>query len=70
MINRNPVQSSNVVSVGYDVDSQTLEIEFKDGAVYQYYNVPQTIHDELMNSSSVGKFIHQYIKNGYPFARV
>ena len=70
MITRNIVQSSNIVSIGYDEQSQTLEVEFKDGAIYQYYNVPQPLYSELMNSSSVGKFLNQYIKNSYPFARV
>lgn len=70
MISRNPVQSSNVVSVGYDEATQTLEVEFKDGAVYQYYNVPQSMYSQLMASSSIGKFLNQYIKNAYPFARV
>lgn len=70
MIMRSPVQSSNVISVGYDESSQTLEIEYNDGAVYQYYNVPATVHAGLMNAASVGKFIHQNIKNAYPFARI
>lgn len=70
MITRNPVQSSNVMSVGYDESSQTLEVEYKDGSVYQYYNVPASVYAELLATSSVGKFIHQYIKNAYPFARI
>ncbi len=70
MIARTPVQSSNVLSVGYDEETQTLEIEYKDGSVYQYYNVPASVYSELLATSSVGRFIHQYIKNAYPFARV
>ena len=38
---RDYVSSSNIVSVGYDPASETLEIEFQSGAVYQYYNVNQ-----------------------------
>ena len=41
---REPVVSSNVISVGYDDASETLEVEFKNG-VYQYYNVPRPIFD-------------------------
>jgi len=70
MITRNSVQSTNVISVGYDETSQTLEVEYKDGSVYQYYNVPEAIYEQLMVSPSIGKFIHQNIKNAYAFGRV
>ena len=32
---RNYVESSNLKSVGYDVNSSTLEVEFHNGAVWQ-----------------------------------
>jgi len=34
---RQYVTSSNLQSLGYDPTSKTLEIEFNDGAIYQYY---------------------------------
>ena len=67
---RNTVASSNLASVGYDSHTQTLEIEFLNGSVYQYYNVPVTIHEELMRAGSKGKFFHQYIRNAHPYSRV
>ncbi|ENK0806561.1 KTSC domain-containing protein [Vibrio fluvialis] len=66
---RNTVNSSNLVSVGYDEDSHTLEIEFKK-SIYQYFNVPVHIYEELMASDSKGIYHHQYIKNNYPYERV
>ena len=38
-MNREPVESSNLVSVGYDGNMATLEIEFKGNSVYQYFDV-------------------------------
>jgi hypothetical protein len=67
---REYVASSNIVSVGYDETSQTLEVEFKDGAVYQYYNVGQNIYDEFMKSPSKGQFLAYQIKNAFPYSRV
>jgi len=64
------VSSSNLVSVGYDEPSQTLEVEFKDGAVYQYYNVGQNIYDAFMSSSSKGQFLAYQIKNAFPYSKV
>ena len=64
------VSSSNLKSVGYSAEYQTLEIEFVNGAIYQYYNIPKNIYEELMQASSKGKFVHQQIRNAYPYSRV
>ncbi len=64
------VASSNVRSIGYDSPSQTLEVEFLNGTIYQYYGVPQFLYTEMMNASSKGQFLHMYIKNQYPYSRV
>lgn len=67
---RDYVSSSSIVSVGYDPATETLEIEFNSGAVYQYYNVIQSIYEELMGSPSKGKFLAYQIKNFFPYSRV
>jgi len=67
---REPVASSNVVSIGYDADAETLEVEFSSSAVYQYYNVGAALNEQLMQASSKGQFFNQYIRNAYPFSRV
>ena len=67
---KDPVASSNLASVGYSPDTETLEIEFLNGSVYQYYNVPENMYHQLMGAGSKGKFLHTYIKNAYPYSRV
>ena len=67
---REPVASSNVVSIGYDADAETLEVEFSSSAVYQYYNVGAALNEQLMQAPSKGQFFNQYIRNAYPFSRV
>lgn len=62
---RVPVNSSNVSSIGYDVDGQVLEVEFHNGSVYQYAGVPPSEHEALMTSDSKGKFLHANIKSRY-----
>lgn len=66
---RDPVVSSTLLSVGYEPTSGTLEVEFKSG-VYQYYNVPEPIYQQLMEAGSKGQFLHVYIKPTYPCSRV
>lgn len=62
--------SPNLASVGYNRETETLEIEFLNGSVYQYYNVPENMYDELMRADLKGQFLHAYIKNAYPYSRV
>lgn len=69
-MNREPVASSNIAAIGYDEASQTLEVEFTSGALYQYYNVTQVVFEQLMQASSKGQFLAYQIKNSYPYSRV
>ena len=69
-MNRNQVASSNIRSIGYDSTTQTLEVEFQSGWVYQYYGVSESLHENIMQASSKGQFLNQYIKNAYPYSRV
>jgi hypothetical protein len=61
---RQSVSSSNVLSVGYDSASETLEVEFNNGSLYQYYNVPQ-FHFERMLQGSVGSYLAREIKPNF-----
>ncbi|MBN7795869.1 KTSC domain-containing protein [Parahaliea mediterranea] len=69
-MDRQYVASSNIASIGYDEPSQTLEVEFLNGTVYQYYNVPLNMYESMMKEGSKGRFLNTYIKNAYPFSRV
>jgi len=64
------VSSSNLRSVGYDEATQTLEIEFHSGGVYQYSSVPRSVYEGLMGASSHGKYFHAHIKGVYPYRRI
>jgi len=67
---REMVASSNIASVGYDIPTQTLEVEFLSGAIYQYFNVPENMYQQLLSEPSKGRFLNAYIKPLYPFSRV
>jgi hypothetical protein len=69
-MNRIPVSSSNISTVGFDADTQTLEIEFTNGNIYQYFDVPVTVYEELMQAESKGKFLSTQIKGVYRYARL
>jgi hypothetical protein len=61
---RQHVNSSNLKSVGYDPETKTLEIEFLNGGLYQYDNVPESIYNGLMSASSHGQYFYRHIKKG------
>jgi hypothetical protein len=67
---REAVNSSNLVSVGYDPQSETLEVEFKKTGIYQYLNVPQFMYERLMQADSIGRFFNAEIKNAFPCTKL
>lgn len=70
IMKRTPVTSSNIASIGYDENTSTLEIEFLDNSIYQYFDVPQQIYKGLMQADSHGKFLAQNIKGVFRYSRV
>ena len=65
------VESSNILSVGYDEALSVLEVEFKGGSVYQYSGVPKEIAMGLIEAESPGKYFAENIRaEGYAYARV
>ena len=67
---REPVDSSNIATIGYDVDSQTLEIEFLSGGVYQYFDVPEQIYEDIMSADSAGKYLNTNVKGVYRYSKI
>lgn len=67
---RIPVASSNIASIGFDEDSSTLEIEFLSGAVYQYFDVPFPVYEGLIEADSKGQYLAQHIKGKYRYVKV
>ncbi len=67
---RVPVKSSNIASIGYDEDSSTLEVEFLNNTIYQYFDVPDSIFNGLRQADSHGQFLAQNIKGVYRYSKV
>lgn len=67
---REAVSSSNVAAIGYEESSSTLEVEFLDGSVYQYFDVPQNVYEGLKSASSIGGYLAKVIKGAYRYSRV
>ena len=59
------VKSRDIAIVGYEPDTKTLEIAFRQGGVYSYTGVSPEIHQELMKAPSHGIYFNQNIKDRY-----
>ena len=72
MIAHQPVTgSSNVNSIGYDAESQTLEVRFKNqSGTYRYEGVSPEKYQALMAAPSKGKHIHSDIKGFHKHSKV
>lgn len=57
------------LSAGYDSETQTLQVTFREGAVYNYYNVPPAVWQQYKKSASPGKFINRRLA-GFAYGRV
>lgn len=67
---RTPVDSDRFRSVGHDETRNRLEIEFRDGRVFQYFGVPRDEYRGLVESSSPGRYFLRHIKSSYRYREV
>ncbi len=66
---RTPVNSSHLRSVSYDVNSKTLQIEFADRGVYNFFGVVPEVHANLMAAPSKGTFFKANIRKVFRYEK-
>jgi lysyl-tRNA synthetase, class II len=58
--------TSNVIkSFDYDATTQTLRVEFNNGSIYKYHDVPEKVYQELKTTASVGQYFNTHIREKY-----
>lgn len=67
-MHRVPVESSSIESVGYE--KNVLEVSFRNGGLYQYFDVPEEAVLALMRAESKGRFFNQEIRGRYPATKL
>src|SRR5918996_2415207 len=67
---RTPVDSSAIASVGYDQSRQILELEYVDGDVYRYFEVPEALHRALLAAPSIGQFVNTEVKGTFRYEKI
>jgi hypothetical protein len=69
---RVPVESSSIASIGYAPQERVLELEFRQsGEVYQYFDVPAEDYAAFLGADSKGTYLNQQFKpRGYRYQRL
>lgn len=67
---RIPVESSDLVSIGYDPKQRVLEIEFKENRVYQYFDVEPRVYELFLKADSYGEYFYAHINKHYRYKRL
>lgn len=57
------------LAAGYDREQQIVRVKFRDGALYEYYDVPPNVWRNFKRVKSPGRLINRTL-NGYRYARV
>jgi hypothetical protein len=62
---RQVVSSQSIHGVGYATESRNLEIQFRNGWIYEYDDVPETVYRALVSAPSHGKYLKRHIVDQY-----
>ena len=63
------LDSSLLAAMTYS-DRATLDLVFRNGAVYRYFAVSTRIVEELRTAPSPGAFFHRHIRNRFRYHRL
>jgi len=76
-IKRIPVESSNVVSIGYHDKYKIMAIEMLNGIIYYYLDIPKNHFIEMTNANgdgkchtAIGSYLHRNVKGKYRYIRI
>lgn len=65
----NTPESSNIARFAYDASTSVLKVEFKNGGIYDYFDVPASAFDAMRHAPSKGQYLAQEIKGRFRYAR-
>jgi hypothetical protein len=66
----NQIESSNIVKTTYDVQLNTLLVEFKNGLTYEYEQVPLQTYTQFRMAESQGKFFSTKIARTFKYKKL
>jgi hypothetical protein len=64
------INSTNLVSASYNTENEDLLVTFKNGAIYEYNNIPWNKFTKLRLAESQGKYFNEHIAKGHTYKKV
>ncbi len=61
--------STTLASAFYDAPRLILQLEFRSGAIYQYFQVPASIYQDLLAAESKGQYFNRCIRDQFLCSR-
>jgi DnaJ-class molecular chaperone len=61
------VSASRIID--YQYKSQTLQLNFADGSMYEYFEVPKNIFNKMVNSATLDRFARRHIYHSFAYRR-
>jgi KTSC domain len=62
-----PLESTLLASVSYDGQRHLLDVVFRSGELYRYFNVPSACYQGLLGADSKGNYFNLNIRNCFPY---
>lgn len=59
------LSSSNLRRCSYDIETETLRVQFNSGKTYTYEGVPASVYNGLLEATSAGQYFNSNIKGIY-----
>jgi hypothetical protein len=59
--------SSAIDRAAFDPEAATLDLWYKGGDRYRYFDVPEAVFDALLAAASAGEFVNRAIKPLYRY---
>ncbi len=64
------LNSTSLQAVTYQDQSGLLELKFRSGAVYHYFDVSECIYKALLRAESKGGYFNHHIRNRFAYAKI
>ena len=61
--------SSAIATIAYDEEMRSLDVGFRGGDTYRYFNVSKSIYRELLKAESAGAYWNE-VKDKFAFVKL
>lgn len=60
-----PINSSMIKAAGYDAEREAMQVQFKNGQIFEYAGVTAEEHQGAIDAKSFGAYFAKHIKPGH-----